>query len=252
MNRTAFRRIALGVVAVPLSLALVACGSKEEGNAAASGEAIAKITPPAGKNWTEMVEKTPEGGYRVGNPDAPIKFVEYGALSCSHCADFSKQSSAEMMNDFVASGRVSFELRLFMLNALDMPAALLVTCGPAETVPTLAKQFWGWQDTMFENLKKAGDARLQAISNQPPPAQFVALAGATGMDEFVKARGISADQAASCLADSNKATELANQTQRASKEDEITGTPSFLINGQKAETNSWPELKAKLQALGAR
>lgn len=252
MNRISFRHIALGLVAAPLALALTACGGKTEGSDAPSGEPIANIAPPAGKAWTDVVAKTAEGSYLVGNPDAPIKLVEFGALSCSHCAEFSKESSPELLDTFVASGRVSFELRLFMLNALDMPAALLVTCGAPETVPALAKQFWAWQPTMFEKLQAAGEAQMQAISAQPPAQQFASVARISGMDEFVNARGIAADQGAACLADTKKATELANQTQKDSKEFEITGTPTFMINGEKAGVASWAELKAKIETMGAR
>lgn len=252
MNRTSFGRIAFGMIAAPLALALAACGGSKDGSEAPSGEPIAKIAPPAGKAWTDVVTKTPSGGYLVGNPDAPIKLVEFGALSCSHCAEFSKEASAELLDNFVASGRVSFELRLFLLNALDMPAALLVTCGAPETVPALAKQFWAWQPTMFENLQAAGEAQMQAISTQPPAQQFASVARISGMDEFVQARGIAAEQGAACLADTKKATELANQTQKDSKEFEITGTPTFMINGEKAGVTAWPELKAKLETAGAR
>ena len=117
------------LVAVTMALALAACGSKDEGAAATapSGDAIAKIAAPAGQTWADTYTATPEGGYRMGNPDAPIKLVEYGALSCSHCAEFSEASAAELRDDFVASGRVSFEVRFFMLNALDVPATLLAT-----------------------------------------------------------------------------------------------------------------------------
>lgn len=244
-------RLALALVAAPLALGLAAC-SKGEDKGATSGEPIAAIAPPAGKAWAEVVTKTPEGGYLIGNPDAPIKLLEFGALSCSHCAEFSEQGGAELRDKFIASGRVNYELRLFMLNALDMPAALLVTCGAPEAVPGLAEQFWSWQPTMFENLQKAGEAQMQAISTQKPPANFVSLARVSGMDQFITQRGIAADQAAACLADTNKATALAKETQDASAKYEITGTPTFMINGDKVAQNAWPELKAQLESRGAR
>jgi protein-disulfide isomerase len=199
-----------------------------------------------------VVTRTPEGGYLMGNPDAPIKLVEFGALSCSHCAEFAEASSAELRDDFVGSGRVSFELRLFMLNALDVPGALLVTCGAPEAVHGLADQFWGWQNAMFMNLQNADEAQLRAADAQQPPARFASLARLSGMDEFITSRGIAADQAAACLADTAKATELAQQTQEASAKYEITGTPTFMINGEKVKPNTWPELKALLQDRGAR
>jgi len=249
---TAFRRAVLALAAAPLALGLSACGKGGEGADGANAKQIAPIAAPAGKAWADMVTKTADGGYLVGNPEAPIKLMEFAALSCSHCADFSRASSAELRDTFIASGRVSYELRLFMLNALDMPGALLVTCGAPETVPTLAEQFWAWQPTMFENLQKAPEAQMQAIENLQPPRRLAALAQVTGMDAFVNARGISADQANACLADSNKVTEIVRQNEAWSKEFNITGTPTFVVNGEKASINTWPEVKARLQAMGAR
>ncbi|MFA7604205.1 MAG: thioredoxin domain-containing protein [Novosphingobium sp.] len=252
MNRPPFRRIALTLALAPLALGLAACSKGGDGGEAASAEPIAKVAPPEGKNWAEVVATTPEGGYLMGNPEAPIKLLEFGALSCSHCAEFSEKGAAELRDNFVASGRVSYELRLFMLNALDMPAVLLVTCGAPETVPGLAEQFWAWQPNMFQNLQAAGDAKVQAISAQKPPASFVSLAQASGMDQFITSRGIAADKATACLTDTKRATELARQTQEGGAKYEITGTPTFFINGTRSEHNAWPELKAELERRGAR
>src|SRR5687767_11573915 len=110
-----------------LALGLSACGKSadETGAPGTSSTPVAKVAPPAGQAWTEKVTVTPEGGYLLGNPAAPIKLVEYGALSCSHCAEFSEAAFTELRDDYIASGRVSYELRLFMLNALDLPAAML-------------------------------------------------------------------------------------------------------------------------------
>ena len=72
------------------------------------------------------------------------------------------------------------------------------------------------------------------------------------MDAFITARGVAADQAATCLADTKKATELAQQTQDASAKYEITGTPTFMINGDKVTGNTWAEIKPQLEQRGAR
>ena len=252
MTRMTFRRLAQGLLVAPIALALAACGGGDKGESALSGDPIAKVAPPAGKSWSEVIEKTPEGGYRIGNPEAPIKVIEFGALSCSHCAEFSEMSAAELREKFIDSGRVSFETRLFMLNALDIPAALLVTCGPVETVPALAEQFWAWQPAMFQKLQSAPQAEMQAIEAQQPPARFVSLARVAGMTEFVNARGISADQAAACLTDEKKVADLVAQTEKATKDFNVTGTPTFVVNGAKGETMNWPEMKAKLETMGAR
>jgi protein-disulfide isomerase len=246
------RTIAAASLLLPLVLGLAACGKKDEGAVTGlNGEPIAKIAAPAGKSWAETFTVTPEGGYRMGNPEAPIKLVEFGALSCSHCAEFAEKSSAELRDNFIASGRVSYEVRFYMLNALDIPATLLATCGAPEATLPLAEQFWGAQRDMFASLQR-NQALLESASNLPPAQRFGAVARAGGMDAFFAARGIAADQASSCLADTAKATKLVDATNAASEQYKITGTPTFLINGTKVEFNTWETIKPELERLGAR
>lgn len=250
-TRTTLRHFTLAAIALPLALGLAACGKQEENTAAMSGEPIAKVAPPADKAWSDVVSVTPEGGYLMGNPDAPIKLVEFGALSCSHCAEFAEKSFAELRDNFIASGRVSYEVRFFMLNAIDVPATLLATCSSTEATIPLSEQFWGWQHNMFPRFQAAGD-QLQAAAELPPAQRFAAIARLGGMDEFFAARGIAADQAAACLADTDKATAFVNQTEKATKDFDVQGTPTFVINGSKVEMNTWETLKPELERLGAR
>lgn len=248
-------RLFLVLAAAPLALGLAACKQEAApgaGSEAPTGDAAAAVPPPAGKAWTDVVELTADGGYRMGNPNAPVKLMEFGALSCSHCAEFSETASKELLEQFVASGKVSFELRFFMLNALDIPATLLATCGTPEAAIPLAEQFWGFQKTMFSNLQAGGEAQLQAAGALPPQQRFAAIARLGGMDQFFATRGIAQAQGAACLADTNKATALATATSKAASEMGITGTPTFFINGSKIDGNTWPVVKTALQAAGAR
>lgn len=244
---------ALLIAALPLTLGLAACDKKTDATTGevSSSEPIAKIAAPAGKAWTETFSMTPEGGYVMGNPEAPIKIIEYGALSCSHCAEFSEKGFPKLRDDYVASGRVSYELRLFLLNALDMPAVLLATCGAPEATIPLSEQFWGWQRTMFANLQK-DEAAFQQVSNLPVEQRFAGIAQLSGMSEFFASRGIAAAQGASCLADTARATKLATTNDQWSKEYDITGTPTFFLNGSKTGVGTWAELEPLLQKAGAR
>ena len=238
-----------------IALGLSACGKSADAPVSApstSATPIAKIGAPAGKTWADTVAVTPEGGYLMGNPKAPIKLIEFGALSCSHCAEFAEKSFAKMRDDYIASGRVSYELRLFMLNALDIPAAMLATCGSPDSVIPLSEQFWAWQPTMFDNLKAAGDAKLQAAGSLAPNQRFAAIANIAGMDTFFAERGIATDQAAACLADVGKATTLSNQTQTANEKYQVNGTPTFYLNGKNLQTATWETLEPLLQTAGAR
>ena len=166
---TAFRRILLSAALAPLALGLAACGSKEDAAPAGpTGEPIAKIAPPAGKSWAETVVITPEGGYRMGNPDAPIKIVEFASLTCSHCAEFAEAASAELRDNFVASGRVSYELRNFVRDAIDITATQLTQCGTPETFFALTDQVFAYQAGIFEKAQSASKEQQQAAFSLPP------------------------------------------------------------------------------------
>lgn len=252
---TTIRARLMLAAALPLALGLAACGKKDDAAAGGSPDVhstpIAKIAAPAGKRWSDVVTKTAEGGYRMGNPDAPIKLVEFGALSCSHCAEFADKGSAKIRDDYVASGRVSYEFRPFMLNILDVPATLLATCGPVETTIPLADQFWAWQPNMFTNIDAHKD-QVQAATQLPPEKRFEAVADLTGMTDFFAARGISKDQAKACLTNTDAATKLASETQTYGDKYGITGTPTFYLNGKNIGSLTWEGLEPILQDAGAR
>ena len=245
------RRTALLLAALPLALGLAACKKDAAATGASTGEPVAKVAAPAGKTWGETVSLTPDGGYLMGNPNAPIKLMEYGALSCSHCAEFSEAGSAELRDTFVSSGRVSYELRYFMLNALDVPSALLATCGPVEAVIPVSDQFWATQKDMFAALQ-ANTALYESAATMQPAQRFATIAKAGGMDKFFAARGIAADQANACLANVDKATALMAATDKAQRDLGVSGTPTFFLNGVKIDGNTWAVVKDALEKAGAR
>lgn len=252
MIRSTIRHALLAALAAPLMLGLAACGSKSGNGEAPSGAPIEKVAPPAGKSWSEVIAKTEEGGYRMGNPEAPIKLVEYASLTCPHCADFAAQSSEELQNEFVASGRVSYELRNFVRDPIDIYAAQLTRCGAPESYFALTEQVFANQMPIIERVQAAGEVQFDAALKQPEDKRGVAIAELAGLLDFFAARGISKAQAQACLSDSAQAKALAKATEEQGEKYEITGTPTFLVNGEKLDMNSWPEVKARLETMGAR
>jgi protein-disulfide isomerase len=252
MSSRPFRHILIAAALAPLALGLAACGKGKEETGGLSGDPIAKVTAPAGKAWADVVSKTPEGGYVMGNPAAPIKLVEYGSLTCSHCAEFSAEGSAEMRENFVASGRVSYEFRNFVRDAMDITAAMLTRCGAPESYFALTEQAFAYQTTLFEKAQAAGEAAMNSAVAMAPDKRGVVLGELTGLTEFFAARGISKDQANACLANGAEATALANRTTADAEKYKIEGTPTFLINGSSVGSMGWKEMRAKLETMGAR
>jgi protein-disulfide isomerase len=247
------RRLVLAAIAAPLSLALAACGSAGgDKGGATSGEPLEKVAAPAGQTWGDVVAKTDEGGYVMGNPEAPIKLIEFGSLTCGHCADFAATSKTELVETFVNSGRVSFEFRNFVRDPMDLTAAQLTRCGAPESFFALTEQAFANLGPMFETVQAAGEQAYAAAMSAPEATRGQAIARLAELDEFFAARGISKDQAAQCLANAADARALAERTQKYSEEYQITGTPTFLLNGSKLDGNTWPEIKTALETAGAR
>ena len=241
----------------PLALVatLGACGeTAETGDAAAiaNGEPIEPIAAPAGQQWSDMVRATDDGGYVMGNPDAPIKLVEFMSITCSHCRTFGEQAFATIKEEYVDSGRVSFEIRNFVRDPLDLTAAMLARCGGETPFFALTEEALGNQDAMFTAAQGLGEARYNQIVQLPAEERFVTLGQELGLIDYFGARGVSADQARGCLANTDAAESLMASTQRAVEQHDVQGTPTFLINGQKVDGTSWPVLETKLKEAGAR
>ncbi len=247
-----FRLFVLSPIALaPLALALAACGSGDDatGGTELTGEPIAEVAAPEGQNWTEVVTRTEEGGFLMGNPDAPIKLLEFASLTCGACAQFAQESTQELKQDFVNSGRVSFEYRNYLRGPQDLIAAQIMECGAPERVIPLADQHYARFAEFGEALS---DPRMQQISSLPENQQKAAFAEISGLLEFFAQRGLSRDEALSCLADDAKATQMAEQMQSWNQNYDIQGTPTIYVNGQVLDQNRWSAVKQRLEALGAR
>ncbi len=248
MTHQHFRRLAL-IAAAPLALA--ACKSESETpGALPQGEPIAAVTAPAGTAWGDKVTVSPEGGYILGNPEAPLKLVEYASHTCSHCADFSKEAH-EPLDKYIGTGVVSYELRNQIHDPIDLSIAMLVRCGPPESMHPLSIQAWAEFEQIYAGLN-ANQAAVQQALAQPPAQRLQAVAQAGGLIDFFAARGISRDQALQCLGDQAKAEAIVQASQKQSEELGVTGTPTFFLNGARVEGATWKAIEPALQAAGAR
>ncbi|MCZ8369035.1 MAG: thioredoxin domain-containing protein [Porphyrobacter sp.] len=233
-------------------LMLAACGDEASPDGAvAAGEPLPAIAAPAGTKWADTVTVTPEGGYMIGNPDAPLKLVEYASHTCSHCAEFSQTGKQPLKDKYVASGVVSFEQRETFLNPYDVVLAGLTQCGAKEQMQPLSDQVWQNLPAVFQGLQSNPQA-VEAAGALPINQRFAAIAEVTGLIEFFAARGLSADQARACLTDAAKIEALVKTVEANNTKDNVTGTPTFFLNGKRVEGATWDVIEPQLQRAGAR
>ena len=97
------------------ALLATACNA-EKGAATNSGAEVSAKPVPAPNNgdWSTIVSRSPEGGFVMGNPNAKVKLVEFGSLTCPHCAEFEHQGGQALVDNYVKKGLVSWEFRNYV------------------------------------------------------------------------------------------------------------------------------------------
>jgi protein-disulfide isomerase len=201
---------------------------------------------PAAVDWTRTVAVTAEGGFRMGNPRAKVQLVEYGSLTCGHCANFSRSGMASLVGSYVRSGRVSYEYRNFILNGLDVAAVLLARCGGPSRFFPIAERLYATQgDWMgrIQNLTTAQKAQLNAL---PENQRLGRLAEFAGLVATGARYGIAPAQAKRCLADQAGFDRLGKMAEAAGAQG-VDGTPTFFLNGANIGTHTWGTLEPILR-----
>jgi protein-disulfide isomerase len=237
------------LLAIPLIL-LAGCGDKGDGNSAAPAAPVAAVAPPSGQQWSDVVSETPDGGYRMGNPNAPIKLVEYGSRTCPHCALFDAEGVPKLKSQYVSTGKVSYEFRDYPVHAsLDMAPILLGRCVDPSSYFPMLDQMMANQQTLLANTTSLDQNALQGLS---PSQVTVYLAEHLGYLDFVKARGVPEAKARACLNDKAAIEGVAQRTSDANQNYNITGTPTFILNGRVLpNTGEWEQVEQALKAAGA-
>lgn len=242
----------LAVTAIGLALAAAGCKKNETaGDALPNATATASPAPAApysGQDWTQTVVKTPEGGFRMGDPNAPVKLVEYASLTCPHCRDFTRNGADTLRDSYVKTGKISWEYRNFVLNPLDVAATLVVRCQGAEPFFPLVEQTYEAQEQWVGKFNAIDEKKLQSLGSLPQAEQFKQLVELSGLTDFFKARGVPADKINACLTDKSALDELLKLRDFGVNTDKVDGTPNFFLSGERlANVYDWPGLEAKLR-----
>lgn len=202
----------------------------------------------AQKDWTKTVVLTGDGGFRMGNPAAPVKIVEFGSMTCPHCAEFAKSAKGPLA-ERVRTGKVSFEFRNMVLNGVDVTASLIARCaGPAgffRLTDDLYAAQSGWVGKI-SGLDKPQRDRLQAL---PEGQRLVGIADAGGLTQIAARAGVPPQKAKACLADP-AALERLGKMHEAAAALGVTGTPTFLVNGTMIHAHDWAELEPLIRKAG--
>ena len=234
------------------ALALGACHSKPANETAANNAPVKyeNVKPPAGGDWSQVINPAPDGGVMMGNPNAKVHLIEIGSLTCPHCQHFEETAVDNLVNKYVKTGLVSYEFRNYIRDSFDLAAVLIAKCNGPKSFFPLSRAFYDTQPQWEGALQKIPQDQLEALQNLPPNQIELQAAKLAGFLDWAAARGVPQAKATQCLTDTNAINQLVNQSGSIAQEyPDFNGTPNFVINGTLYnKIAEWPEIDAALQS----
>ncbi len=202
--------------------------------AAASAAGFARLSPAFGATGdfydVELLMQPAGLADRaiLGAPDAPVTVIEYAAPTCPHCAAFHTQTLPALKTNYIETGKVRFILRPFILNVLDAVVFMLAYSKDDD------ESFHDVIDAYF-------DQQADWARSETPRDAILAVAEQLGFSEE------SFDQA---LTNQQLFEGMQKMREQALSEFDLTGTPTFYVNGKMFSGNqSIEQLAAEIDPL---
>ncbi|MCU0890792.1 MAG: DsbA family protein [Sandarakinorhabdus sp.] len=210
--------------------------------------AVPAVAQPAA-NWAARIATTAQGGILIGNPNAPVKLVEFGSLTCPHCRAFHEAGLPGLRARGLSAGQISYEYRPFTLNGIDLMAGLLMQCQPATQAWAFVNRVYARQDELVAPFMQISEADRASVAALPSDAQGPRMAELGKLPDFAAAAGIARARYDACLAAKPGMDRLLAIRSDAVQTHGLTGTPSFLINGKmQKDVFDWAALEPLLVA----
>ena len=155
-------------------------------------------------------------GFEIGSADAPITIIEYRSLTCSHCADFANDVFPELDEKYIQTGKVKFEFRPFVLNAVDLNAFKLLLSIEEKDFLSLDKMLFRDQNKWL--VTKDSNKILENSTN--------------ALKKYALLYGLSEEKFNDILNDKELEEWILSMRVDGTKKFNIQATPSFVINGE--------------------
>lgn len=190
-----------GAVAVALIVVVVLILFNRDTTPAAANEPV--YPPP------ELAD-VPMDGMTMGDPNAPVTVIEFGDFQCPACGQFARFVEPELIQDYVATGKVLFKYHIMaFIGEESREAAEAALCARDQG------KFWEMHTALFHNQVGENDG---AFSSER-------------LEEIARSVNLDMAQFNQCM-DENTYEDEVMQSAEEAVEQKIQSTPSFLVNGE--------------------
>ena len=148
----------------------------------------------------------------LGAEDAPITVVEYASFTCPHCKRFHEDVFSELKVKYIDTGKIKFIIRDVYFDRPGLWGSMLARCGGPE-------KYFGISDLLYRN---------QQDWTQGSDASVVF----ENLRQLGKAAGLKEEEITACFQDQAKAEALVATYRENAARDNISRTPSFVIDGE--------------------
>jgi len=159
-------------------------------------------------DMAKVLEPGPLPELSVGDA-AGVPVIEYGSLTCPHCAHFSKDIWPAFKAAFVDTGKVRYIFREYSRNNLDVAAFMLARCVGEDKALATIELLFAQQDT-WAFVEKPLD----------------------GLTSALRPTGMTREKIENCLKDQKMADAFAQIDKTAETTVKVSGTPTFVIDGK--------------------
>ena len=164
--------------------------------------------------------------FAEGSAKAKLTVIEYGSLTCPHCAEFHNVAYPLLKKEYIDTGKVRFIFRDLPSDNLGLGAALLARCVPGERGKEMISLMFATQ-------------RTWVLSDNP-------LEHLTG---HAKAVGLEGPSLEACLKNEAILKKIVEIREAALRDHKVQSTPTFFIGEdmkEMVEGSEYPPLKAAI------
>lgn len=168
----------------------------------------------------------------LGDENATVTVIEYASYTCPHCANFHEETFKKLKQNYVDTGKVKFIHREVYFDQFGLWAGMIARCG-GDT------RYFGLVDLIYSGQKDwiADGSPTTIVAN---------------LKKLGRTAGMTDEQMDACLQDEASAQSLVAAYQQNANADQITATPSFVIDGTKYSNMNYDDFAAILdEKLGS-